>query len=435
MERLLRASSQALALVLAFSVTTAVPSSAAIAPGGKAPGPQPVHALCNADRGARTVSDPLNGVTWLADANLPASQMFGVSGIYRSGAMPYGSAQAWVRALNSYCGGRGWLGHTNWTLPTTPSDDPGCKKDNPAGGGTFGYECRNSAMGSLYYRTFRLTHPDSAIAAGPGRRGPFVNIQPYLYWTSTQAKDARQGYATFSFETGWAGSNTVGHYMYVLPMIPGAQPSRGKGLQPSTDGKTVYDPVNQVTWAADANLAKTERFGITSGINADGSMGHDTAVKWVAAMSTKGWAGKHGWVLPLGAPAGSATICGGFNCLKNQLAALFYSGLGLSAGQPAVAKPASLRGGFQNLQPYLYWSCGAATPQGPCGADPKAGMAWSFSFGNGFEGTDLQTNALFVMVYYPNGRSPLPGPHPVRSGVPCRGVTCKPPFSERPPSH
>ena len=39
--------------------------------------------------------------------------------------------------------------------------------------------------------------------------------------------------------------------------------------------------------------------------------------------------------------------------------------------------------------------------RGPCTGAPAPGFAWSFSFGNGFEGTDLIQNDLYVMVYYP----------------------------------
>lgn len=60
-------------------------------------------------------------------------------------------------------------------------------------------------------------------------------------------------------------------------------------------------------------------------------------------------------------------------------------------------------GPFNHLQPYLYWSCDAA-PASPttCGdTPPAAGFEWSFSFGNGFQGTDVKKNDLYVMVYFP----------------------------------
>jgi hypothetical protein len=36
---------------------------------------------------------------------------------------------------------------------------------------------------------------------------------------------------------------------------------------------------------------------------------------------------------------------------------------------------------------------------------PADGFAWNFSFGNGFQGTNLVGNNLFVMVYYPGTRN------------------------------
>ena len=45
---------------------------------------------------------------------------FGVANINPNGSMDYATALQWVDALNSLNGGVGYLGHNNWTLPTTP---------------------------------------------------------------------------------------------------------------------------------------------------------------------------------------------------------------------------------------------------------------------------------------------------------------------------
>jgi hypothetical protein len=94
--------------------------------------------------------------------------------------------------------------------------------------------------------------------------GPFNNFQPYLYWSQTSANGT--GYATFSFNTGFHGSNTVPNYLYALPMIQGkiagTPAATGKGLQVNPGGQTVYDPVMNVTWLANANLAATNTFGL-----------------------------------------------------------------------------------------------------------------------------------------------------------------------------
>ena len=82
---------------------------------------------------------------------------------------------------------------------------------------------------------------------------------------------------------------------------------------------------------------------------------------------------------------------------------LFYNELGLSQGTPVVPTPNIKVGPFSNFQPYLYWSCSAAPgSQILCqSAPPAPGFGWSFSYGNGFEGTDVVGNDLYVMVYYP----------------------------------
>jgi hypothetical protein len=117
-----------------------------------------------------TVYDVVNHVTWLADANLAKALRFGlplcvtsseVPCVNASGSMNYGSAAAWVTAMNvanylgtpTYCmaqsgtmdyasaglfilnmnaydNGAGYLGHTNWQLPPVP---PTCPTYNCAG--------------------------------------------------------------------------------------------------------------------------------------------------------------------------------------------------------------------------------------------------------------------------------------------------------------
>jgi len=39
---------------------------------------------------------------------------------------------------------------------------------------------------------------------------------------------------------------------------------------------------------------------------------------------------------------------------------------------------------------------------GPCTGAPQPGFQWSFSFGNGYQGTDLTQNELYVTAYYPS---------------------------------
>lgn len=407
----------------------------------------------------KTVYDTVLKVNWLANANLagtPANlagtpdPTFGVANITQGGSMNYQTALNWVDALNLYHDpgyeSIGYLGHNDWSLPTTPTYplalDLSCSSKNLRGGGSFGYGCLNSDLGSLYNSTssLHLQHPDTAIPISNNPVGHFSNFQPYLYWTDTPVPPPTKGFHTFSFNTGWAGSNVDKHYMYVLPMIPGNPfgiPANGTGLQVSAGGKTVYDPeavydlttgAKGVTWLADANLAKTMKFGAQctkpSGvkcINPDGSMTHKTAkTKWISGMNlyndpgynTPGYLGQSLWQLPPD-PVPPPSVppippCGRFGCTDTPLGRLYYIQLGLSAtvptpnGIPVVPTPNINVGPFNHIQPYLYWSCSAPYTQPRCqNPPPVAKFEWSFSFGNGFQGTDLQVNYLYVMVYFP----------------------------------
>ncbi len=376
------------------------------------------HAALIPSADGSTIHDTALHVTWLANGDLagtPAGR-FGVAKIAPNGAMTYATALQWVIALNSLNGGAGYLGHNNWQLPATPTLDPSCGSTGP-NGNSFGKGCLNSAMGSLFYQALSLQFPNTAVPVPNGSAGPFSGVQPYLYWTDTPSADSSKGYQTFSFNTGWQGSNVDKHYMYALPMVrgklPGAPTPSGNGLQVSADGKTVYDPLAGVTWLANADLAKTQTFGAqcvnadgTPCIDADGSMSRTTAGTWIQGMNAAAYLGQTDWQLPP-MPAVDAT-CSlsnfGFNCTGNPLGNLYYNQLHLSQGTPAVATPAINVGPFQNVQPYLYWSCTAATgsPVLCQTALPAAGFGWSFSLGNGFEGTDVVGNELYVMVYFPD---------------------------------
>jgi hypothetical protein len=65
---------------------------------------------------------------------------------------------------------------------------------------------------------------------------------------------------------------------------------------------------------------------------------------------------------------------------------------------------------FRNLQLFFYWSCMGedGESRSGCSADPTGDgpdgsmtMRWGYNFGCGFQGTDQDDKAYFVMVYYP----------------------------------
>ncbi len=168
------------------------------------------------------IHDNVLHVTWAADLNLPASHKFGLT-IHDSGAMTYAVVRRWLAALNA----TGYGGRRNWTLPAMPTTDTSCSVKRGPNGNSFGFDCVNSPMGSLYYRGFGLRQPNTAVPISSGSVGPFRNFQPYLYWSqngkerngggrAAERRAARQnGDHAFSFNTGWQGGNVSDHVMAV----------------------------------------------------------------------------------------------------------------------------------------------------------------------------------------------------------------------------
>ena len=445
------------------------------------------HAELVRSSDGQTVFDTTWNVTWLADANLAAgiqtmpdgphllqlcgcqtNDPTGTNYIGPSGAMNYSTALNWVAALNAV----GYAGHTNWTLPFSPTRDGSCSVPN---GGTnnnsFGFGCANSALGSLFYQSLRLDCPNAAVSTAgwlpATSAGLFTNLQPYLYWSENgsvpnrtvdgcgSSRTQNGGFNSFSFSSGWQGSNVDQNFLYVLPMFfdPPASTtlspcSAAPALKCSPGGTMIFDPNapnGGVTYLADADFPETlittcdndpnaDGCSIIQGleINQDGSMTHTTAENFVSAMNhfngNSGWLGQQ-WSLP---PTDTSdTNCGlgksndkfGLGCTGSPMGNLYYNLLGLRQGTPAMTPGLNSNttvGPFTNVQPYLYWSCQSAGPQDPtqCKGAPANNFQWSFSFGNGFQGTDRVENMLYVMVY-----SPEPGPRFQPLPGECRGTT------------
>lgn len=393
-----------------------------------------------------TVYDAVNGVTWLTDANLAstldagspddaadsvdAPPRFGLplcnadstdKCVWADGAMSFTSAQEWVRRMNR----ASYLGHDTWQLPSTPQNDSGCSSKGPSNN-SFGFGCSAGALGSLYYVGIGITAPNTAVPIPPNTVGPFQNFQPATYWSRSKGGGLTDSIANFSFADGAQGGTNSFNYSYVLPMVKGRipmgkQPSNAPGLELSPDGLTVYDPVADVTWAANANLAAQQPFSLkpckTPGkpefcVAADGSMNHDSAEVFIADMNAANYGAETNeqlvWELPASDPG-----CPQYNCVKeNPMGVLYYTELGFQAGTPIVPIPEIGLGPFFNLQPGYYWTCEASAVGEPCvkGSTPvpNTGAQFDFSFGNGFLSTAREPGAHFVTVYFAGCDLPNP---------------------------
>lgn len=353
----------------------------------------------------RLVYDSALQVYWLADADLAATQTFGVDSIDPDGSMSWNTAQNWVAAMNA----ANYLGHSDWRLPLTGQPDPGCTQQTPLG--SFAYNCTGSEMGELFYHALGGSKGSSiASLGGPAHR--FRHFQPYLYWSGTVYPVVGKSSWSFSFGNGFEGTNLNVNAMYAIPLFPVVNtpaspppPNIGIGvvpavnaspsLAPSADERVVYDPALNVTWLADGDLAARRTFGVT-GINPDGSMNWNTAQAWITAMNDSNYLGHNGWRLPkTRQPDTTCSIetpvthdFSGYDCTGSEMGELFYTELGGAAGSTLRRTHDGDAELFHNVQPSLYWS-DADTSQ--------AFGAWTFSFGNGFQGANFFANDLYVI--------------------------------------
>jgi hypothetical protein len=357
-----------------------------------------------------TVYDPNSGVTWLANANLAATRHFKVQHINPDGSMTYQTALNWVAALNK----RHYLGHTDWTLPPTPSNDGTCGIINPSSGFGFGFGCTGCPLGELFYTEFGGKPGESISSLSNSNTADFRNFQPYFYWSGTARMP---GGATFSFEDGFENTNLDKDVMYAIPEFPSfdthLQPilpkntgmnapvtSANPTLVKGADG-TVYDKETKTTWLANANLAAKETFGLKN-INLDGSMAYNTAVAWINKMNKYdnglGWLGHNDWRLPVSSDSHGAY--GTSVTTGTEMGRLFYTELGSRAGSTILRTHSRYERWFTNFQPYLYWSS-TQTMNNP-GGNGHSG----FSFGNGFQGSEFDADDLYVIpVFGPTTRA------------------------------
>jgi hypothetical protein len=377
-----------------------------------------------------TVYDTVNNITWLANGNLAAIDHFGLpvclatssptACVNPSGSMNWAGAVGWVAAMNAV----NYLGHSDWQLPTTPIVDAGCSSKGPQKNG-FGFNCALNALGWLYYNNFGLTAPSPVVRAPNSQIGPFSNFQPYFYWSqSGSGGTVTNGFSVFSFGSGSQGGETSDNYNFVLPMvpnpIPGMPEGSGTGLQLNPGGQSVYDPNAGVTWAANANLAALNSFGLQLCttlpsadlcVAKDGSMNEASANQFILNMNSyqgTGYLGQSNWQLPL-----SLASCPTYGCddSRNPMGILYYIQLGLAVNTPVVPTVNLAAGPFRNLQPYYYWSCQANTIQDACEAEgPTPVSEWAFSFMNGFLGTDRLEADYYVLPYFVGSRSSSIGP-------------------------
>lgn len=153
-------------------------------------------ALYSRAGGAMVYDSDLN-ITWLANANLAATETFGVAGINANGSMLPDTAQLWLTAMNTIS----YLGYSDWRLPRIWNPDPnGIFTDDepilgsdviPLGLCNRGCEILNNATGSdlghLFYSEIGATAGNSIQTGSVTELSKFSNIQSGTWgsWETT----------------------------------------------------------------------------------------------------------------------------------------------------------------------------------------------------------------------------------------------------------
>ena len=158
------------------------------------------------DQGA-TVYDTGLGISWLKNANLAATDTFGVSGITAGGSMNWNTANQWIGAMNS----ADYLGYSDWRLPTS---DTTCYS-----------KCTGSEMGNLFFNGLGGTWGVDIATTHNANYSLFSNLQGSSvsdgYWTGTEYAPSPGTVWNFGFLNGGQSANNKGWGMYALPVRPG----------------------------------------------------------------------------------------------------------------------------------------------------------------------------------------------------------------------
>ena len=188
----------------------------------------------------------------------------------------------------------------------------------------------------------------------------------------------------------------------------------------------VYDTVNNITWAADANLFKTQAASnpnlVSQIIAANGGVIHDTpndydngtytlttadfnpsngtmtwwgAQAWANNLSLGGYTD---WTLPTTVPAQY-----GLNQTGSQMGDLFYNQLGGVANNSITTTHNANYNLFSNVQDYVYWSSSEYAP--------IPYETWVFLTGNGYQYYYNKANQFSAWAVRPGDVTavPLPG--------------------------
>lgn len=234
-----------------------------------------------------TITDNLTGLIWMPDAGTPTV------GQCTGGGMVWLSALDYVACLNS----NNYLGHSDWRLPNI------------------------NELSSLF--NYGHDNPLSAWLNDPANG--FINVQNYLYWSSTLQPGGNPNYALsveMSGDIGNIGSygtwpEALAHFVWPVRSQSGTPqvvsiPKTGQTISyfagddgdlqkgvtwpnprfsTNPDG-TIKDNLTQLIWSADANTPGP------SACNPTGIKNWPDAFNYVACLNSNAYLGHSDWRIP-----------------------------------------------------------------------------------------------------------------------------------------
>jgi hypothetical protein len=168
------------------------------------------------DRGGGLIYDTDLNITWLANANLAATNTFGVSVIDANGTMTWGTAQSWIGAMNA----ANYLGYNDWMLPTTLQPDASCE-DTSSSGASLGFGCSGSQMGHLFVNELGGTQQNAISTIHNANYSLFSNVKDSFYWSGTTYAPSPSAAWTFNMGGGNQTFTSKTASRYALVIRPG----------------------------------------------------------------------------------------------------------------------------------------------------------------------------------------------------------------------
>lgn len=190
--------------------------------------------------GGQAVYDTDLATTWLANANLAATNTFGVGGISVAGRMDWGTAGTWLAAMNTAL----YLGVGDWRLPQTVAPDATCSLGDIT---ATGYNCTGSEMGHLFYVELSGTAGSPIGGSGDRDLALFQNIGTGYYWSSDYTPSVPTTDAwEFSFFAGHQVGVAKTIDNYVWPVRSGDIDADNDGIPTATDNCTLVANATQL---------------------------------------------------------------------------------------------------------------------------------------------------------------------------------------------